>query len=262
MQMREGGVAFFDSGIGGLTVMATCRKYLPDETFYYLGDNARAPYGALPTERIQSYVFEAFEVFAKLQVKAAVVACNTATAVCVETLRQQYAFPIVGAEPAVFSAARKYNDILVLSTPATNDSARFHALCQRAKRRFPQTEIRAIPCPSLAGAIEKGIFQSATDYTAYLPKAAPAAVVLGCTHYIYIKEEIREFYGCEVYDGNEGIARRLRSLLEKNRDGQPPLTQDAKNPMQGSNVGKKKGSVLFLGSQETYNQSVFEQTFV
>ena len=260
MQIRERGVAFFDSGIGGLTVMAACRKYLPNEPFYYYGDNENAPYGNLTPEQIKGYLFQAFDVFVKLNVKAAVVACNTATAVCVDELRQKYSFPIVGVEPAVFAAARKRNDVLVLSTSATHNSARFHDLCLRVKRRFPEVKIQSVACPSLAGVIEKGIVQSGIDYTQYLPTASPCAVVLGCTHYIYIKEVIRDFYGCEVYDGNEGVARRLCLLLEKNRDGQPLLPQRPQIE-KGTNLVNETAPNFFLGASKTYNQHVYEQMF-
>ena len=107
MQIAEGGIAFFDSGIGGLTVLAECCRQIKGGVFYYYGDNTHAPYGNLPPEKIKEYVFQAFEKFRRLKVRAAVIACNTATAVCVEELRKKYDFPIIGAEPAVYSAAAK-----------------------------------------------------------------------------------------------------------------------------------------------------------
>lgn len=81
MQIPQGGVAFFDSGIGGLTVLAKCKQRLPNEIFYYYGDNERAPYGNLPPDQIERYVFQAFDELQSLKIKAAVIACNTATAV-------------------------------------------------------------------------------------------------------------------------------------------------------------------------------------
>lgn len=258
MQIPCGGVAFFDSGIGGLTVLAECRKYVTNEIFYYYGDNLRAPYGNLSPERIFAYVDEAFALFARLKVKAAVLACNTATAVCVERLRKKYPFPVIGAEPAVLPAAKVGGKILVLSTCATGQSARFARLCERVRKTFPQIELTVAPCPSLAGEIEKHVLDDGYSYAPFLPPATPTSVVLGCTHYIYAKEQIQSFYGCPVFDGNAGISRRLQDTLLRlqktffspnGRDERPLLTT-ARPPQN-----------FFLGAKKMQNKLVFEQMF-
>lgn len=240
MVFTQGGVAFFDSGIGGLTVLSACQKVLPNEKFYYYGDNTNAPYGNLPKEQIRGYVIRAFDSFACLRVKAAVIACNTVTALFAEELRRRYSFPIIGAEPAVLQAAKCGGEVFVLTTRATYGSARFQALCERAARRYPSVIIVKIPCDGLAGEIERKIGGQGGAYENFLPKGNPSAIVLGCTHYIYIKEYIRARYGCPVFDGNEGIANRLcqvlgvsfkenlgnstteQTVFEKSRDGRPP----------------------------------------
>ena len=117
--MQKGKIAFFDSGIGGLTVLRSCLERLDGYIYYYYGDNARAPYGNLSKENIRRYVLEAFDCFCDLGVDGAVVACNTATAVCMEELRERYAFPIVGTEPAIYPAAAMGGEVLVLATRAT-----------------------------------------------------------------------------------------------------------------------------------------------
>lgn len=246
MKIPVGGVGFFDSGVGGLTVLNCCQKYFTGENLYYLGDNERAPYGNLPPALIARYVRESFDLFERLQAKAAVIACNTVTALCVEELRARYSFPIIGAEPAVLSAARRGGEVFVLTTRATFNSARFCALCEKARQKYPQARLRLYACDALAGGIEERFGEDGYDFTRFLPRGSPDAVVLGCTHYLYIKEQIKNFYGCEVFDGNEGIARRLRWQLsngtradtvgqtgrktgvlqgatEKDRDGRPPL---------------------------------------
>lgn len=215
MGIPKGGIGFFDSGIGGLTVMETCRKLFPNEVFYYYGDNRHAPYGNLPVSKIKKYVFRAFKRFRALRVRAAVVACNTATAVCVEALRKKFSFPIIGAEPAVFEAARKGGEVFVLTTRATFESARFKNLCSRAETFFPQAKLVLRPCDGLAGEIERRILEKDADFTRLLPSGSPDMVVLGCTHYIYIAEQIGAFYDCPVVDGNRGIADRLRSVLRE-----------------------------------------------
>lgn len=278
MQIPTGGIAFFDSGIGGLTVLAECYKYLPNETFYYYGDNERAPYGNLPKETILCYAGEAFERFSQLKVKAAVLACNTATAVCADFLRAKYPFPIVGAEPAVFPAAKTGGEVFVLSTSATTASERFVRLCSTAQNRYRHSVIRPIACPSLAGDIENHLFDGTYDFTKNLPAGNPASVVLGCTHYIYIKEKISSFYNAPTYDGNEGIRKRLLSVLglpanthglKKSRDGRPLLTS-LQSPIQptGQNTGnlpdfsqKIPPNVYFLGTGVVKCRTVFEQMF-
>lgn len=214
MSIPKGGIAFFDSGIGGLTVLSECRKYLPNEIFYYFGDNRHAPYGNLSERKIKKYTFRAFRRLKKLRPKVAVVACNTVTAVCIEKLRKKYSFPIIGAEPALNLALnRAKGEVFALMTTATCNS-------QRIKKRFVFDEnahsnvnICFCACAHLAEEIERHILDKEYDYAWCLPQGEPSAVVLGCTHYIYIKDFIQNFYGCECYDGNEGIAKRLQSEL-------------------------------------------------
>ena len=214
----KGGIAFFDSGIGGLTTLSSCVNYaqahnLGGINYYYYGDNFRAPYGNLSEGQIFSYVDEIFSRFKSLEVSAAVLACNTATAVCAERLREKYSFPIIGLEPAILPAAKEGGEVFVLATCATCNSRKFQALCQEAQKRYPNTKIRIFPSETLAGEIEKNLANPTADYSKYLPKGNPTRVVLGCTHYIYIRKEIERFFSCSTIDGNEAVARRLFSIL-------------------------------------------------
>ena len=240
MTIRHGGVAFFDSGIGGLTVLAECEKRLPNTKFYYYGDNTHAPYGNLSKEEMRPHVLRAFDAFARLRVDVAVIACNTVTALFAEELRARYDFQIVGAEPAVRVGARLGGDVFVLTTRATYESARFCALCANVSREYPQSKIKAFACDGLAGEIELRVGENGYEYARLLPKGTPNAVVLGCTHYIYIEKYIRDHYQCPVFHGNQGIAERLFSIITqknakkmgfsttddyeiiKNRDEKPP----------------------------------------
>ncbi len=215
MKIPGGGIAFFDSGVGGLTVLNSCQKRFINETFYYYGDNKRAPYGNLPSALIRRYVNEGFDLFEKLQVKAVVLACNTVTALCIDDLRARYTFPIIGAEPAITSAAKDGGEIFVLTTRATFNSIRFRALCEKVSQKYPQARLKLYACDGLAGEIEEHFTDAFYDFTRFLPRGSPRAVVLGCTHYVYIKERIAAFCGCEVFDGNEGIARRLCVKLQR-----------------------------------------------
>ena len=257
MRSLQGGVAFFDSGIGGLTVLAECKKRVA-APFYYYGDNAYAPYGNRSLSEIRDRVFYAFSLFREMQVQAAVVACNTATAVCIDELRQRFSFPVIGTEPAVRPAAKRGGEIFVLTTRATYASARFRALCDKLSVEYPRASLRAIACEHLAGDIERNLLTDGYDCTPLLPKGDPAAVVLGCTHYVYMRSQIQTYYGCPVFDGNDGVARRLQRVFDRffapDRDSQPPLTPDL--------APQKNAPVFFLGSAETYNKRVYEQTFV
>ena len=186
MRVPKGGIAFFDSGVGGLTVLSACQPYLKGEILYYYGDNHHAPYGNLPTAKIRKYVLRVFKKFKRLRVRAAVIACNTATAVCIEELRGRFSFPIVGAEPAVFPACAKGGEVFILATRATCESERLAKLCHRAEALYPHCKLRIAPCDLLAGEIEANLPNIACNYDRFLPRGKPNAVVLGCTHYIYI----------------------------------------------------------------------------
>ena len=297
MRFSSYGIGFFDSGIGGLTVMAECRRYIKDETFYYFGDNRHAPYGNLSQRKIKKYVNVALKKFEKLNVRAVVLACNTATAVCVEELRKQYSFPIIGAEPAVNEAAQKGGRVFVLATKATCQSAKFKNLLSRTKLRYPTSRFVVVPCQKLAGVIEKRIFDDEFDVSRFLPQGSPSAVVLGCTHYIYRKEFIENFYQCPVYDGRKGIVKRLQTVLlnnfsknqsdltmcsNQNRDRRPlfPFLRNnaylstTRNPfinkriktnecsrLCGGQNGSKKSEIIFLGSGKRKNKRVYERMF-
>ncbi len=215
MKIPKGGIGFFDSGMGGLTVMADCRKAFPNEIFYYYGDHHNAPYGNRSEGEIFSFVLNAMESFKRLEVKAVVLACNTVTAVCIDVLRRLYDFPIIGTEPAVKVAAERGGNIFVLTTMATANSSRFQNLLRGVSIKYPDANIMVKPCRLLAGAIEKNYNNSRFDYTRYLPKGGPDGVVLGCTHYLYIREKIADYYQCLVYDGNQGICKRLQEVLKK-----------------------------------------------
>lgn len=273
MYLPTGGIAFFDSGVGGLTVLHECILRGNGNLFYYYGDNQNAPYGNLSSARIYAYARRALDMFHVLQPAAAVLACNTVTAVCAEQLRAQYPFPIVGAEPAVMPACAQGGKVLVLATPVTCQSEKFIRLCDRARAKYPQTQLIIHPCPHLAGAIEQGGINADFDVSIHIPTMPVQSIVLGCTHYIYIKEQIKERFGCQVFDGNLGISTRLSTLLssrnqgdlstktqrfihtdEKIRDSQPLFSTI-------SLKGGKTAKIHFLGACAHINKMFYEQMF-
>ena len=299
MKIPTDGILFFDSGIGGLTVLADTLPLFQKQVFLYYGDNNHAPYGNLPTGEIQKNVHAVFQELDELDLRMAVLACNTATAVCAEDLRARFAYPIVGAEPAIMPAARRGGEVLVLATRATCESMRFQRLCDKARRLYTHCSIKAVACEGLAGVIEENIGRGDFDLAPYLPHEKATSVVLGCTHYVYSRERIKEFYTCPVYDGNEGIARRVRLLFDKisqkndiSRDERPLKTptqsldedgativlqdgvlqaQNKQNFHQNRGldvdsecliIDRKDNQIFFLGAQKKHNQHVFEQMFV
>lgn len=267
-------VGIFDSGVGGLSVLAACRRRLPQVTFYYLGDNKRAPYGSRPKEEIAAFTAEAVERFAKLGAAAAVLACNTATAVCLPALRERFSFPILGVEPAVLPAARAARDVLVLCTPRTAESERLRALVARS----PAVRFTVFPCPRLAAAIEGKFLRGETlRLSDHLPEGKFGAVVLGCTHYALLAEEISAYYSAPVFDGAEGVAKRLAQTLF--------APADEKTMWSGKNVQNKSSfrlwseegainksspqkwresalsGVFFLGESAKINRKVYKHSF-
>jgi len=270
--MNRGGIAFFDSGIGGLTILRACMECIPNQTFYYYGDNAHAPYGNLPQAKIKRNVYHVFHRLARLKPKAVVVACNTATAVCVEELRKKYSFPVIGVEPAVLSAAKKGGRVLVLATRATCASERVRILKEKAELAFPSATICLAPCVELAGCIEQHAFDPTFDFTPYLPKIATDAVVLGCTHYPFIKKQIKAYYQCPVFDSSDGVVRRLQTVLSLHdnvktggvisKTGEERLIFKNMRPLvTPMATDGKMPQIYFIGRSKRHNQSIFEQMF-
>lgn len=203
-------IAFFDSGIGGLNLLAECVRRLPYANFTYFADNFNMPYGNLSRDELFIKAEKFFERIAALDPQAAVIACNTVTAVCVKRLREKYSFPIIGIEPAVKPAAKNGGKCLVLATSATADSSSISNLIAQ----YGNGSTQVIGCPNLAAYIEHNIFNiEENEVIKMLPKCSPDSVVLGCTHYSYVKDVIKRFYNCEVYDGICGTADRLCDVL-------------------------------------------------
>lgn len=220
--MLKGGIGFFDSGVGGLSILHACRDVVRGLPIYYYGDNLHAPYGNRPIYETRAYVRDAFAYFAKMQVRAVVVACNTVTALFIDELRRDYPFPIIGIEPAVLPAVEQGDRVLVLATVATAGSERLRALVARAKEKNPNAEITVYGSRELAAVVENGFKRYEIDLSRYLPCGKYDCVVLGCTHYTFLKEKIGEYYAARVFDGNMGVANRLKGVLLASVD-------DAKN---------------------------------
>ncbi len=249
-------VGVFDSGVGGLSVLKACTETLPAAKFYYYGDNERAPYGGRPKEEIAQFTAEALSVFAALGVDAAVIACNTATAACIEEMRARFGFPVVGVEPPVALAAKRFDRAAVLATPFTAQSDRLKALIAR----FPQTRFEVIALPHLAEAVERALRWGAPlSLAEHLPPGGdfPCAV-LGCTHYWLIRRAIARFWGVEVFDGAQGVANRLREEIEKIGIGVHVWPHLGVNECFTTKCNKNtKNRAIFLGNCSRINKNLF-----
>lgn len=217
MDQRPVGVT--DSGLGGVSVLRSLTRALPQEKFIYLGDTRNAPYGDRPEEEIRRLTLLCAHRLLDKDIKALVVACNTATSAAAESLRRVLPIPVIGMEPALKPAALsgRPGKVLVMATTATLRQKKFKALMTR----YGQDAI-LLPCPGLMEFAERGELNSAALDSYLQNRLAPlkgekiGAAVLGCTHYVFLKEAIaRALPGAALYDGNLGTARRLRSLLEQ-----------------------------------------------
>jgi glutamate racemase len=225
----EAAIGVFDSGIGGLSVLKHIRACLPHERLLYFADSGNAPYGDKAEEEVVARSLAIAEFLMQYRVKALVVACNTATAAAIKALRARYpALPVVGVEPGLKPAAAltRNGTVGVLATSRTLSSEKFNTLHEQIAST---TQVRFLPqaCVGLADQVEKGELHSAE--TALLvrrhlePLLAQGAdtLVLGCTHYPFVRpliEEIIERLTSDpiaIVDTGEPIARQLLRLLTK-----------------------------------------------
>ena len=222
MDRKNEYIAVFDSGVGGISVLRQLCRELPQERFLYFGDSANAPYGNRSVEQVRQLTLDAAKMLMGRNVKALVVACNTATAAAIELLRQTYPDEIIiGIEPAVKLAAGRYpqGHIGVMATQVTLRQERFEDLIAR---HGGTAAVERIPAPGLVELIEQGKADSPETEELLTGILAPwlgklDALVLGCTHYPFVKKVISRILGTktELLDGSLGTARETRRRLEE-----------------------------------------------
>lgn len=241
MKENEGAVAVFDSGLGGISVLAELVRELPHEDFIYFGDCANAPYGTRSVDEVRELTFAVYKRLKKENIKACVIACNTATSAAARELRLAYPDDIiVGVEPALKPAAvcKPHPTVAVLATPLTLSEEKFSSLLERYSQ-----DARVIPfaCPGLVEFVEDGITEGAeleaflSDMLEPLTHEKLDAVVLGCTHYPFVREAISHILGEDVvlFDGSVGTARETRRRLAESGLLSP---------------SEEQGSVVFMDS--------------
>ena len=238
MQYNNSPIGVFDSGVGGISVLAELASVLPNEDFLYLGDSKNAPYGTRTDEEILNLSEACVKTLIEKNVKAIVIACNTATSVAAEYLREKYKnIPVIGIEPAVKPAAeyRENSKILVMATPVTLKKEKFINLIENVNNN----EVIPLPCAGLVELIEQGKTDG-EEMEEFLNrllcpyfKEEITSVVLGCTHYPFVREQIKKAFPYEVkiFDGGYGTACETKRRIERN---------DPKN----------KGRITILNSDE------------
>lgn len=220
--MNNSPIGVFDSGVGGLSVLHHIRDALPEEALLYCADSRYAPYGSKTPEQIRQRSGLLTEFLLAQGAKAIVVACNTATAAAAADLRERYAVPIVAMEPAVkpAAAATRSGVIGVLATVGTLQSAQFAALLENYGR---SVEVVTQACHGLVECVERGELESDATrqllrgYVEPLLEQGADTLVLGCTHYPFVRKLIQELAGPDVVlvDTGAAVARQLNRRLEE-----------------------------------------------
>lgn len=220
MSQAEHPIGVFDSGVGGISALQAMVRLLPREHFIYFGDTANAPYGTKATEEVIACVRQVTDRLLARNIKALVIACNTATGAAAATLRRELVIPVIGMEPALKPASevRQSGEILVLATPLALHQEKFNKLMDK----YGEGAVR-VPCTGLMELVEQENWEGAKSYLqevfALYDLRRVDAVVLGCTHYVFLKDMIRKMLPARIVitEGSEGTARQLRRVLARGR---------------------------------------------
>ena len=219
-------IGVIDSGVGGLTVAKQMMKLLPNETIYYIGDTARCPYGPRNRREVLHFTWQMAKALEKMKIKMLVVACNTATAVALESLQKHLSIPVVGVINAGARAAEKKtkrNEIVVLATEGTIKSGAYeNALLSLSTK----AKIIPLACPTFVPLVESGEYEGKFAFDLIAKGLKPLAdkkfdtVILGCTHYPIIQHHIEEVVGphVSVLSSAEETAKEVKDLLEYNHE--------------------------------------------
>jgi len=217
-------IAFFDSGLGGLSVLKTAYKLLPNENYIYYADSQNAPYGLKPESEIKKYIFKSINFLSTKNIKILVLACNTASSASIDELRKKFKFSIVGMEPAIKPAIENNRNkkILVLATTFTLKAAKLENLRQKFDK---ENKVDKLALDKLVFYAENFEFNSRAvkEYLNNKFKAINLndyeTIVLGCAHFIFYKSVIKELIppDIDIIDGNYGTIKNMIAILEKNK---------------------------------------------
>lgn len=230
-------IGVFDSGIGGVTVLRELKKIMPNENYIYYSDSINNPYGDKSNEEIISLSDKVVEYLIDQGCKIIVIACNTASAISKEYLRNKYSIPIIAIEPA-YKSVPDNEKTLVMATNATINSDKFKKLFNT----YDNHNTILLSCSGLADLIEEHDKDKIINYLENKIGEYKGVknVVLGCTHYPLIKDEISEVLGeVNFYDGSYGVAKHTKDILEKEN-----MLED------------KKGTITFIDSSKNKEKEI------
>lgn len=214
-------IGIFDSGLGGLSVLNEVRKTIPNESIIYFGDSAWCPYGVRKADEIQQRVFQVTDFLIEQGCKLIIVACNSATIAAVEALRATYPLPFIGMEPGVKPAAKltKSGIVGILATEASLAGEKFHRLVDT---HAGDIKVITRPCPSFVELVEAG--EISGDHARkiiegeILPLLDTGAdvLVLGCTHYPFLRPLIKDISGpgVAIVDTSNAVAIQAKNILQ------------------------------------------------
>lgn len=216
-------IALFDSGVGGLTVVKEIFKQLPGEKVIYFGDTARFPYGPRPHEQVRKFVFEIMDFLLAQEIKALIIACNSATAAGMEYYTARTDLPLLGViEPGVRAALAqtRKGKVGVIGTQGTIKSGAYQAVFNKLA---PQVKLYSQPCPLFVLLVENDLVKTpearrvAEEYLSPLKDVGIDTLILGCTHYPLMADVIQEVMGPEVrlISSAEETAREIKDTLGK-----------------------------------------------
>lgn len=221
MNKKDLPIAVFDSGLGGISVLKELMALMPEEHYLYFGDSINAPYGTRTTEEVRVLTLNAAAKLYERGIKALVVACNTATAAAITQIREEYPnLIVVGIEPALKMATDRFprGCVGIMATQVTLREEKLEHLVGR----FPDVTVLKIPAPGLVELVEQGKLDTEETRALLREILEPYlgqldAIVLGCTHYPFVKETVRSILGADVQilDGGAGTARQTCRLLEE-----------------------------------------------
>lgn len=245
-------VGFFDSGLGGLSVLQEALQIMPDEKYIYYGDSLNAPYGEKSGEEVRALTIKNVGFLINQGIKALVIACNTATSAAIDDLRSMLEIPVIGMEPAIKPAAmtKRNGDILLLATKMTLQEDKLKNLIVGLNINDHLIKVAA---PEMVTLIEKGEFSrdravsTVEKYLDNIDLDKINSIVLGCTHFVFYRDIIAELVDKDVaiIDGNRGTVKHLYNRLKR-----LDLLTDKKDENQ---------NVRFYNSDSKINSSRYKQ---
>jgi glutamate racemase len=218
-------IGIFDSGVGGLSILLEIQKLLPQETAIFVADQSFVPYGGKTKEQLLERVTKIIEFLRKKDVKAVVMACNTATVYTIDEMRQKFQMPIIGTVPVIKTIASisKTKKAAVFSTPATAKSFYLDGLIDKFAGGVEVTKVGGTGLEEL---VEEGELNSPEINAILKEELSPLvaggidAIALGCTHYPFLRANIETIVGkgITVVDSGGAVARRLKEVLTNNTE--------------------------------------------